>query len=322
MAIEQGRRIAVLFPGQGSQHVGMGQDFLASRPGARQIMEEAGAIAGLPLESLCCTGPLEALTELANVQPAITAVNLICWQALAEAGVHPAFVCGHSLGEYSALCAAGVLSVADTFRLVTARGRLMQREADRQPGGMAAVLGLTVAELEARMNGWAGPGIVTVANHNSERQIVVSGGADAVAEAGRRLGGPGVKVVPLKVAGAMHSPLMAGMVADFAELLAATPVAPPATAVLFNVSAGPEADPAAIRAIMAQQIVSRVRWLEIMEQLSAAGVDAVIEVGPKTVLSNLWRKSMPKGCPCQVLQVEDQASLARCLEALAARGEG
>ena len=211
-------QIAFIFPGQGSQYVGMGQDFYQSDPKARDLFQLAEETTGLPLRRLIFRGPMEELTETVNLQPAITVVNLCIYQALQQAGITPGAVCGHSLGEYSALCAAGVLSAADTLAAVRERGRLMHREAQKYPGAMVAVIGLTSEKLMGLVHPLTKEGPIGLANFNTREQTVVSGTPELVAKAGNLAKAEGARVVPLKVSGAWHSPLMAGATADFTAL--------------------------------------------------------------------------------------------------------
>jgi len=312
------QKIAFMFPGQGSQFLGMGAGFLEASAEARDLLAQAETATGLPLGQLIADGPMEKLTRAQVLQPAITVVTLICWQALCQAGVRPDYVIGHSLGECSALCAAGILSVADTLALVAARGRLMGREGESHPGGMRAVLGLSLAEVEAVIKGLpAGSGTVVVANHNTLQQIVVSGdmpGLDATTTA---LAGRGAKVIPLNVSIANHSPLVAGAVADFSATMAPLAFQPPTVPLLFNVSAAIEQDPAAIRGLMSRHLYSMVRWVDTLQALVNHGVDIFIEVGPKTVLSGILKKALGREAKQTCYQVEDPATLAACLQGLA-----
>lgn len=310
-------KVAVLFPGQGSQYIGMGQAFIEAEPECAAIMEQAEAVCDFPLRKLCLEGPMEELTRAVHLQPAITVTNLICWRALQKAWdgkVTVASFVGHSLGEYSALCAAGVLTVEDTIRLVAMRGALMEREGQKHPGGMRAILGLDIAQVEELVRQSAHAGVVTVANHNTEQQIVISGEMAALDAAGALAAAQGVKVVPLAVSVANHSPLVADAVPDFTAFMAGVEFKVPTTQVLFNATAAVEEDPAAIRAIMARQIASRVRWFEMIQLLLAQGVDTFIEVGPKTVLKGMMRKLLPKGATCATLQVDNPETLDQCLK--------
>lgn len=310
-------KIAVLFPGQGSQFVGMGREFVDSRPSCAAVMAAAEAVCDFPLRRLCHEGPMEALTRAAVLQPAITVTNLICLQALRESlppGREIACYAGHSLGEYSALCGAGVITVEEAIRLVERRGFYMEREGDRNPGGMRAVLGLDIGVVEAAVAGYTGAGAVTVANYNTAQQIVISGSGEALDAVGATLEQQGGKIVALNVSVANHSPLVAGAVADFTAVLDAIDFQRPQMPVYFNVTAGPLDDPTTIKETMARQIVSRVRWYESILRMIDAGVDTFIEVGPKNVLKGMMRKIVPKGAAVVSLQFDTPDSLAECME--------
>jgi [acyl-carrier-protein] S-malonyltransferase len=310
-------KIAVLFPGQGSQYLGMGREFIETDADCAAIMEQAEAVCDFPLRKICLEGPIEELTRAIHLQPAITVTNLVCWQALQKAWgekVVASCFAGHSLGEYSALCAAGVLSVQDTMRLVARRGMLMDREGQKHPGAMRAVLGLSVAEIEEIVGQCVGAGVATVANHNTGQQIVISGEVAALDAIGAIAAERGAKIIPLAVSVANHSPLVADAVPDFAAFMDGVEFNPPQTPVYFNVSATVEEQPIIIREMMARQIASRVCWFELIQAMIAQGVDTFIEVGPKAVLKGMMRKIAPKGYVCQALQVDSPDSLAACLE--------
>lgn len=309
-------KIAVLFPGQGSQYLGMGRGFVETDSESADLLELANEVCTLPLTTLINEGPMEELTRNSNLQPAITATNLICWRAMRKqlGDIKVSCFAGHSLGEYSALCAAGVLSVDDTLRLVTKRGSLMEREGLANPGGMRAVIGLSIEEVEAIIRGYTGPGIVTAANHNTPEQVVISGnmaGLDGVASLAEEKGG---KVIALNVSVANHSPLVANAVPDFAEYMSTIEFKAPETAVYFNISARKSADPSQIREMMGRQIASQVRWCEIITAMIEDGVDTFIEVGPKTVLKGMMRKIKPKGVDITTLQFDSPETLAVCIE--------
>lgn len=311
------KRVAVMFPGQGSQFIGMGSGFFENDPESSAMMDMAEAVSGFPIRKLCAEGPLEELTRAVHLQPALTAVNLICWNALHKAGCRADYFVGHSLGEYSALAAAGVLSMQDALALVTERGKLMEREGQLHPGGMRAVLGLTFEEVAEVLDSFSGKGVVTAANHNSERQVVISGEIAALDEVGNTCTEKGGKVIPLPVSVANHSPLVADAVPDFKAVMAKVEFRSPVVPVYFNVTAGQEKDPDVIRDVMARQIASRVRWFEIINELVASDVGIFIEVGPKKVLSGLLKKILPKTSVCRTVQVEDPESLQKCLAVLA-----
>jgi len=308
--------IAFLFPGQGSQYVGMGKDFLESDPSARELLSQAEELSGYPLRRLCLEGPMEELTRTAYLQPAVTVLNLMALQALVRAGIEPALVAGHSLGEYSALCAAGVVSPENTLRLTIERGRLMEREAGMNPGAMSAILGLEIGQVEEIVAQVRDRGIITVANHNSAQQIVVSGSPAPVAAATELAASRGGKGIGLKVSGAWHSDLVAGAVEDFSAFMATVDFQAPKRALLFNVTGAEELDPQTIRTIMARQIASTVKWFDIMNRCLERGIRTFVEVGPKTVLSGLVKKIVPAGVEYRSFQVDTPAAVAKLAEQL------
>jgi [acyl-carrier-protein] S-malonyltransferase len=254
---------------------------------------------------------MEELTRTAHLQPAVTVLNLMSLRALAEAGIEPALVAGHSLGEYSALCAAGVVSPEAALRLTTERGRLMEREAGLHPGVMSAILGLDIDQVGAIVTEVGDLGIITVANHNSAQQIVISGEPAPLAAAAELAGARGGKAIALKVSGAWHSELVAGAVKDFSAFMATVDFHAPRLPLLFNVTAGEEQDPAAIRRIMSRQIASTVRWYEIMNQCLARGIRTFVEVGPKAVLSGLIKKIVPPDYQYRSFQVDTPTAVAK-----------
>ncbi len=213
------KKIAFLFPGQGSQSVGMGEEFYREYDIVREIFDMAEEITRLNISKLCFKGPMEDLTMTVNLQPAVTAVNLACLAVLEKENIAYQFCAGHSLGEFSALCAAGVNEKEDTFRLVFKRGELMHREAGQHQGAMNAIVGLPIDEVAELVSKVQMDGIVSVANHNTQLQIVITGAPPSVDRVSSLAVAKGAKSVPLKVSGAWHSELIKGAVAEFKEYL-------------------------------------------------------------------------------------------------------
>ncbi len=308
------KKIAFLFPGQGSQVVGMGEDLYREFDVAREIFDMTEEITRIPIARLCFKGPMEELTQTVNLQPALTAVNLSLLAVLRREHVDFEFCAGHSLGEFSALCAAGVLSAADTARLVFRRGELMHREARKHPGAMQAIVGLSLDRVEALVAEAAPLGVVAVANHNLETQIVITGAPEPVAQAGTLAAAQGAKSVPLKVSGAWHSELIRGAEAEFSECLKAADFQPAQKKLVFNVTADTAQAPAEIRTIMARQLCSPVRWYEGMCRMRDAGIALYVEVGPGKVLSGLQRKILPREQADAVCNVGSLAQIDELLK--------
>jgi [acyl-carrier-protein] S-malonyltransferase len=308
-------KTACVFPGQGSQWVGMGEDFYREFDFVRETFDMVEEITRIHVSKLCFKGPLEELTQTVHLQPALTAVNLACLQALKHAGFDFALCAGHSLGEYSALHAAGVIGREDAARLVFRRGELMHREASRHEGAMQAIVGLPLAEVDALVAEGAAKGVVAVANHNMETQIVITGSPEAVAAVGALAAAKGAKAVPLKVSGAWHSELIRGAEAEFREVLFKTEFQAPAKKIILNVTAADAQDPAGIREVMSRQLCSPVRWYDSMLRMKAAGTEVFVEVGPGKVLSGLLRKILPKDSPARIFNVGTLAQLEEYLKA-------
>jgi [acyl-carrier-protein] S-malonyltransferase len=301
---------AFLFPGQGSQYVGMGQDLYEAYPEARATFNQADKVLGFALSELCFNGPEETLNDTINTQPAIFVTSVALLRALEGGKLHaPAFVAGHSLGEYSALAAAGAMDFASGLRLVRERGRLMEEAGERSPGGMAAVLGLeteTVNEVCRQARKETG-GVIQVANYNSPGQIVISGdfrARDVAIELAKAEGAK--KVVPLAVSIAAHSPLMECIVDEFRQAVKATEFRTPTVPVVANVSAAPLTSVEALREELVQQLTSPVRWVESVQYMIGQGVAEFVELGPKDVLTKLMRR-IDKNV--QAMNVEDVTAL-------------
>lgn len=280
-----------LFPGQGSQHIGMGKNLFNSYPSVKRLFEEASEVVGKNLEKLCFEGPEADLARTDNVQPAITLVNLACLQVLREEGVSPSAAAGHSLGEYAALCAAGVFTLAETMRLVRIRGAAMQEAAERNPGGMTAVFGLEKEAPTAICEEAKDAGSVEVANYNSPSQVVLTGVKEGLQRAAELAKKKGAKLsVPLKVSGPWHSRFMAEAKEQMRLVLADCAVARPSFPVISNVTADvyPD-DPDGIRETLVAQMVSPVRWYDSMVRLIKDGRHPFVEVGPGKVLAGLMR---------------------------------
>ncbi|MBW2217787.1 MAG: ACP S-malonyltransferase, partial [Deltaproteobacteria bacterium] len=241
------KRIAFVFPGQGSQFVRMGKDLAEQFPSAREIFDQVDEICQKPISKLCFEGPIDELTITDNLQPAITAVNLACLSALDQSGVNAWVSAGHSLGEYAALVSAGVISNYDALRLVQKRGELMHREALANPGDMFAVLGLDINAVREIIGETKGDNILAIANHNTEEQIVLTGEKEPIARATQLVKDRTGRAITLKVSGAWHCDLMKGAVDEFSRFIAEIPFNKPKSAMLFNATAKTEDDPEKIK---------------------------------------------------------------------------
>jgi len=278
---------AWIFPGQGSQTVGMAYDVYEAMPEARRLFDRAEEITGLPIAKLCFEGPADALQLTIHAQPCLLTACAALMLPLQHAGNHPDDVAGHSIGEYTALFAAGVLSFEDALQLVYRRGVIMHR---MQRGTMTAILGLSDDQAVAACVAASSIGTVVAANFNAPGQVVISGQPEAVAEAGRIAKEMGAtKVVPLKVSGAFHSPLMLPAAQELAEAIAVAPFKKGGARVASNVDAALSDDPDVLRDKLVRQLYSPVHWSDCMRTLQLQGVTEVLEIGPGKVLAGLLR---------------------------------
>ena len=311
-------KIALVFPGQGSQYVGMGQALAQAFPEARAALDEADAALGGGLSRLMSDGPDEDLRKTANTQPAILAVSVAAHRALVrEAGGRyqlPAFYAGHSLGEYSALVASGALSLQDGVRAVRARGTFMQEAVPAGEGAMAAILGLDpliVAEVCRETRAQEPGRVVEPANYNSPEQTVIAGHADAVDRAIAGCKARGAKrALPLPVSAPFHCSLMSPVQPRLAEVLGPLQLRQPGAPVIANATAEPNTDPGRIVELLLSQVTSPVRWVETVHRMALSGVDTLIELGPGKVLAGLVRRIDKT---LRVFPVEDPAGLQAAL---------
>ena len=307
----------MLFPGQGSQSPGMGKDLAEKFPVARQVFEEADDALGFALSRLCFEGPAEELQLTENTQPAILATSVAAFRVLASAGAPaPAFVAGHSLGEYSALVAANVLELPAALRTVRARGRYMQEAVPVGTGAMAAVIGGELGDIERVCAEASGTEVCSVANINSPGQVVIAGNKAAVDRAIELLKDVARRVIKLNVSAPFHCALMKPAQERLASDLERLTFAEPKFSVVTNVDARITTAPGELRDALFRQVSAPVRWVESMQLLIENGVDKVVEVGPGKVLSGLMRQTS-RDTRC--LNVEDAASLEATSAALAAR---
>ena len=286
---------AFLFPGQGAQTIGMGRDLAEAYPAARAVFDEVDAALDEKLSALIWEGDADTLTLTENAQPALMATSIAAMRALQAEGVgveSAAFVAGHSLGEYSALCAAGSLSLADAARLLRTRGRAMQAAVPVGAGAMAAVLGLDRAGVEALAEAAAEPGeILSAANDNDPAQVVISGHRAAVERAVAMAKDKGAKrAMLLPVSAPFHCALMAPAAEVMAEVLESVEIADPGVPLVANVLAEGVADADAIRALLVEQVTGVVRWRESVAWMAAQGVDEFVEVGAGRALSGMVRR--------------------------------
>ncbi|MFO0663437.1 MAG: ACP S-malonyltransferase [Polyangiaceae bacterium] len=309
---------AWLFPGQGSQSVGMGKDVLEASKAARRIFERADEALGEKLSTIILEGPEAELTLTANAQPALVTVSIALLEALRERVPNlpaPAFGAGHSLGEYSALVASGALSFEDAIRIVRARGRAMQSAVAPGEGAMAAVMSVDASVLESICQEASEGEVLSLANFNAPGQIVIAGSAGAVARAASRVEAARGKMIPLKVSAPFHCALMAPAAEVVAKAVAGVSLSPLAFPVVANVDAMPNQSPERVAELLTRQVAGAVRWEQSVQYMQANGITSALEIGPGKVLAGLVKRIAKT---ITVTNIFDAASLDAAATALSA----
>ncbi len=291
-------KIAFIFPGQGSQYIGMGRDLYEQFSKVRELYDQAEEIVEFPLRRISFDGPEEKLRQTQFTQPAIFVHSLSVYKILDDMGILPSVVAGHSLGEYSALVAAGALSFTDGLRLVKLRGELMQLSGEKNPGTMAAIMGLDEQKVKQVCQEASRHGIVQPANFNSPGQVVISGSIEGVKTAMKLAKEQGARLVKeLPVSGAFHSPLMENALSGLTSALSETKFNKPKILIYSNVTAKPVSDIDEIRDLLKKQLLSSVLWQNIIENMCNDGVEKFLEIGPSKVLTGLNRR-IRREVPC------------------------
>lgn len=313
-------KVAYIFPGQGSQRVGMGRDLYDNFNSAKAVFDQADQVLGFPLSRLCFEGPEDELSQSINAQPALVMVSYACLKAASEVGGDklplPAFVAGHSLGEYTALVAAGVLDFATVIYLVRERGRLMYEAGLKKPGGMVAIIGLdeaSLAEVCAQTSTY-------IANVNCPGQLVISGAKENLTQATELAQAKGAqRTIPLRVSGAFHTPLMQSATSGIAEIIASLSFRRPAIPIIANTTAQPMTDVEQIKRELLTQLSHSIQWQRSIEYMLSQGVDTLVEIGPGEVLTGLVKRISREA---RTVNIGDVAAIRNLAHLFPLPGEG
>jgi len=302
-------KVAFIFPGQGSQYIGMGKDFFENFREAREVFQEADDVLHLSISSLCFQGPEEALKLTENTQPAVLTTSIAVLRVLqAEKGVVPNLVAGHSLGEYSALVVSGAFAFADSVQIVRLRGRFMQEAVPVGEGAMAAILGMERGQVEKLCEEAAQGDVLTPANFNCPGQIVIAGHTKAIERAMERVKQNGKKAVALPVSAPFHSPLMKPAGERLGKVLEGITIQDLKIPVVTNVEADINQSKERVKELLVTQVSSPVRWEESMQKISGNGIEQILEIGPGKVLSGLMKRINPK---VETKNIEDIQTLKK-----------